>query len=308
MKSLTIGMLVVLSLVAALPASGEFQKVSSHGLDVYYRVIGTGVPLLVLGGGPGDVSDRCLSLCDLLAKDARCILVEQRGTGKSTPAVCDASTISVALTLDDFEAIRRQLGLKTWSVLGFSYGGYLASLYAHLFPASVSSLVLVGSMGLNWEGLQTFDDNVTCRLRESDLEILAYWSDPVRLKADPRQAITETIRAKMPGYFFSREKSLLVRREVKAADFDFEMGEWIYRDTVERKLDLAKMKSTYAGPVLILHGRQDPGGEAVALGLERRYQNSRLIFVEKCGHYAWIEQPEKIRAAVGEFLNPRAGT
>jgi proline iminopeptidase len=284
------------------PGAGEFQKVNSHGLDVRYRIIGRGAPLLVLGGGPGDVSDRYVSLCDLLSKNAQCILVEQRGTGKSTPAVRDASTISVALTLDDFEAIRRRLGLEKWAVLGFSYGGYLASLYAHFFPSSVSSLVLLDSMGLNWEGLQTFMDNVTSRLWASDLEILEYWSDPARMKADPKQAITEIIRARMPGYFFDRGKSLPVRQAVKADDFDFEMGDWIYRDTVDRKLDLAKMEARFRGPTLILHGRQDPGGEKVALGLAAYYKNSRLVFIEKCGHYSYVEQPEKVLLAVVGFL------
>ena len=117
------------------------------------------------------MADRYLGLCELLAKNQQCILVEQRGTGKSAPAVHDASTISVALTLDDFEAIRRQLGLKQWNVLGFSYGGYLASLYAHYFPSAVSSLTLLGSMGLNGHGLAQFQDNISSRLWAADLEL-----------------------------------------------------------------------------------------------------------------------------------------
>jgi proline iminopeptidase len=307
MKNLRPAALFLLGLIVSLNCYGQDQKVNSHGLDIHYRIIGQGAPLLILGGGPGDVADRYLNLCELLAKNARCILVEQRGTGKSTPAVKDASTISVALTLDDFEAIRRQLGLKQWSVLGFSYGGYLASLYAHFFPSSLSSLVLLGSMGLNWEGFPQFEDNVTSRLWASDLQLLEYWNDPVRMKADPQTAITETIRAKMPGYFFDRKKSLLASQNMKSSDFDFEMGEWIYRDTINKKMDLAKMAAKFDGPVLILHGRQDPGGESVALSLARYYKNTRLVFVEKAGHYSWIEQPEKILSSVSEFLPPGNG-
>jgi proline iminopeptidase len=235
--------LVLLSSIFALNSYGQDLKVNSHGLDIHYRIFGQGAPLLIIGGGPGDVSDRYLSLSELLAKNNQCVLVEQRGTGKSAPAVYDASTISVALTLDDFEAIRRQLGLKQWNVLGFSYGGYLASVYTHYFPAAVSSLILLGSMGLNWEGLPQFQDNITARLWASDLELLEYWNDPKRMKADPKQAITETIRARMPGYFFDRKKSLLVSQTMKACDFDFAAGEWIWQDISKRKLDLAKLNS-----------------------------------------------------------------
>ncbi len=294
-----------LGFLAFLNLPGQDLKVGSHGLDIHYRVFGQGFPLLIIGGGPGDVADRYLGLCELLAQNARCILVEQRGTGQSMPAELNASTVSIALTLDDFEAVRCQLGLKQWSVLGFSYGGFLASAYARFFPASISSLVLLGSIGLNFDGFPQFRDNVTSRLCASDLELAEYWSDPVRMKADARKATTEIIRARMPGYFFDRKKSLLVSQAIKASDFDFSMGEWIFRDIEKRDLDLAKTKEAFFGPVLILHGRQDPSGESVPLALARHYKNSKLVFVEKSGHYSWVEQPEKIIAAIGEFLAPK---
>ncbi len=302
MKLLRLPVLFCLACIACFTAYGQGRTVNSHGLDIHYREFGQGAPLLILGGGPGDSSERYLGLCELLAQKARCILVEQRGTGASKPPVFDASTISVALTLDDLEAIRCRLGLRQWSVLGFSYGGYLASLYAHFHPASVSSLVLLGSVGLNFDGFPQFMDNVSSRLCAADRELVAYWSNPARMKADPKQATTEIIRARMPGYFFDRTKSLLVSQAMKASDFDFDMGEWIFRDIEARGLDLAKMEAAFSGPVLVLHGRQDPTGESAPLALQRYYKNSDLVFVEKCGHYSWVEQPEKILAVVGEFL------
>ena len=62
-------------------------------------------------------------------------------------------------------------------------------------------------MGLNWDGLAQFEDNVTAKLWASDLQLYEYWSDPARMKADRQQAFTEIIRARMPGYFFDRKKS-----------------------------------------------------------------------------------------------------
>lgn len=304
MKGARFVTLLVLVLIAVPGLPGQDLTVSSHGLDIHYRVFGRGAPLLVIGGGPGDNADRYLGLCELLARNARCILVEQRGTGRSMPAALDASTVSIALTLDDFEAVRRRLGLERWSVLGFSYGGYLASAYAQFFPASLSSLVLLGSVGLNFDGWPQFRDNVTSRLCAADRELAAYWGDPERVKADPGRATTEVIRARMPGYFFDREKSLAVSQVIKPSDFNFAMGEWIFKDIDARGLDLAKMAPAFSGPVLIVHGRQDPTGESAPLALARYYRGSRLAFVEKCGHYSWVEQPEKVLAAVGEFLAP----
>ncbi len=293
---------VLLGISAIYGKEGPYKKISSNGLDVYYRLFGEGIPILIIGGGPGDVSDRYLGLCDVLAKDFRCILVDQRGTGRSAPAVVDPSTVSVALTIDDFEAIRVQLGLKHWAVLGFSYGGFLASIYTSDYPASVSSLILLGSMGFDLNVFSHFADNIRSRLWASDLELLEYWSDPARAKSDPGHALVETIRAKMPGYFYDRKKSLIVSQTMKDSDFNFEVGDLIWKDILKRKIDLTKVKSAYDGPVLVLHGRQDPLGESVPQMLSRYYKNSRLVFIEKCGHYSWIEQPEMVYSSIKAFL------
>lgn len=74
--------------------------------------------------------------------------------------------------------------------------------------------------------------------------------------------------------------------------------------TVKARLEAAaaRAQAGLAGPVPVLHGRQDPLGESVPLGLSSYYKESRRLFVEKCGHYSWIEQPEPVFAAIGKFL------
>lgn len=285
---------------------GPYAFVSSHGLDIHYRQAGTGEPLLIIGGGPGDASDRYLSLCELLAPKYRCILVDQRGTGKSTPAVKNETTVTVAQTVDDFEAIRVQLGLKQWTVLGFSYGGFLASVYGESFPASIKSVVLLDSSGLNNDYGAYFGDNITSRMTPEDRWVYDYWSDPARLQADRHHAITEIIRSMMPGYFFDRKKSVLVSQAIRDTDFDFETGDLIEQDIARRKLDLATTESVLDKPVLILHGRQDPLGESIPRTLAQHYGRSTLVFVEQAGHYSWIEQPEKVLAAIDSFLQSAA--
>jgi proline iminopeptidase len=294
-QKLLVLLFIILNLTY-IESNAQYQKVSNHGLDIYYRIFGKGSPILILGGGPGDNPDRYLSLCDLLSQSYQCILVDQRGTGKSMPAILDS-------TLSDFEAIRKKLGLKEWSVLGFSYGGYLASLYVNFYPNSISHLILLASMGLNTDVFGHFVDNITSRLNAQDLDLFDYWNDSVRVAQDPHHALVERIRARMPGYFYDRKKSLIVSQAMKDADFNFAMGQWIWRDIQKRNLDLTEIESRFKKPVLILHGRQDPVGESVPQTLSRYYKNSKLIFIEKSGHYSWVEQPEKIFSAIENFLS-----
>ena len=296
--------LFILIAINSLPAIciAQYNKVNNQGMDVYYRVMGTGTPLLIIGGGPGDHSDRYLSLCELLSPSFQCILVDQRGTGKSMPAVLDSSTVSIELTLSDFEALRKNLLLDDWAVLGFSYGGYLSSVYAHYFPAAINRLILLDSMGLNGNVFAYFMDNIFSRLTASDKKSIEYWNDSTLVAKDPHHALVERIRAMIPGYFYDRKKSLIISRRMKDSDFNFEMGKWIWSDIKKRNLDLAKKESLFSKPVLILHGRQDPVGESIPRILSRYYKNSRLVFVEKAGHYSWIEQPEKILHSIRDFL------
>lgn len=283
-------------------AFAQYQKVKSHDLDIHYRIFGEGNPILILGGGPGDNSDRYLSLCELLSTDFQCVLVDQRGSGKSAPAAYDSTTISVALTLDDFEALRKKLELKEWAVLGFSYGGLLASLYADAYPQSISKLILLESGGLNTDFFAYFGDNINSRLWAEDLEMVNYWRDSTRMADDFHHAITEQIKAKMPGYFFDREIALKYRDGIKDSDFSFEMGRWMWGDIIGNDLDLTKKETEFTNPVLILHGRQDPVGESVPQFLSQYYKNTKLIFIERAGHYSWIEQPEKVKISIKSFM------
>ena len=242
----------------------------------------------------------------MLSKNFKCILVDQRGTGKSSPAVYDSTTITIDLTLGDFEVIRNQLGLKQWNVLGYSYGGFVASVYANKYPASISRLITLSSMGFDFSMFRYFNDNIYSKLHSGDIELLKYWSDSSRVAIDPKHAIVETIRAKIPGYFFDREKALLVSQNMKDSDFNFEMGNWIWRDVEKNYSNLNTTKSNFDKPVLVLQGRQDPLGELAAMNLSRYYANSKLIFIERCGHYAWVEQPERVLSALIEFItNPK---
>jgi proline iminopeptidase len=130
-----------------------------------------------------------------------------------------------------------------------------------------------------------------------------FWNDSTRFAEDPKHALAEVIRAMMPGYFYDRKKSLLISEAIKDTDFDlYGMGKWIWSDIQKRNLDLTKMDPKFTGPVLILHGRQDPLGESVPQTLLRYYEKSILVFVEKCGHYSWIEQPGKISENIKDFF------
>ncbi|MGT2476886.1 alpha/beta fold hydrolase [Paraburkholderia terrae] len=101
-----------------------------------------GVPVVVLHGGPGSGSQPgALRLFDLIR--VRVVMVDQRGAGASTPRGSLRHNDTQRL-IRDLEAIRVQLGIVRWGVVGGSWGAALALAYAGTYPASVSGVVLRG--------------------------------------------------------------------------------------------------------------------------------------------------------------------
>ena len=114
------------------------------GHTIAYTIHGSpsGVPVVVLHGGPGSGSQPgVLRLFDLAR--VRVIMVDQRGTGASTPRGSLRHNNTNQL-IGDLEAIRKRLSIDRWGVVGGSWGAALALAYAGQHPASISGVVLRG--------------------------------------------------------------------------------------------------------------------------------------------------------------------
>lgn len=120
--------------------------------------------LLFLQGGPGGRGNRALGLSGWLAratKDFRVLMLDQRGTGLSTPAnrqtlplIGDAAAQADYLShfratdiVADAEFIRKALGSAPWSIFGQSYGGFCALTYLSFAPEGLKEVLITGGLG-----------------------------------------------------------------------------------------------------------------------------------------------------------------
>jgi pimeloyl-ACP methyl ester carboxylesterase len=137
-------------------------------LTVFAREVadpdGTDRPFLVyLQGGPGFEAPRPTRLpgspgwLDLALRGHRVLMLDQRGTGRSTPvgALPGMTAQQQAGYLRHFRAdsivrdaelVRTELGVERWSVLGQSFGGFCALSYLSLAPEGLSAAYLTGGL------------------------------------------------------------------------------------------------------------------------------------------------------------------
>lgn len=118
--------------------------------------------LLMLNGGPGNAAQRPLRAAAWLERalqDFHVVLLDQRGTGLSTPATAqtlpaDPHAQAEYLThlradgiVRDAEHVRRALiGDERWSVLGQSFGGFTTCTYLSFAPHGLREAFVTGGL------------------------------------------------------------------------------------------------------------------------------------------------------------------
>ena len=139
-------------------------------IEIFAREVadpeGTDKPLLVyLQGGPGFEAPRPAGnprspgWLDRALKDFPVLMLDQRGTGRSTPvgpATLDGLTpeqqaeylthFRADAIVRDAEALREALGVDRWSVLGQSFGGFCVVTYLSIAPDGLREALLAGGL------------------------------------------------------------------------------------------------------------------------------------------------------------------
>ena len=288
--------------IAAAQQNSIDAKVTRDGIDLFYRIVGptSGDYVLVLSGGPGEDINSMQGIADELAKKYRCIMWEQRGTGRSKLPRYDSLTINLNAYMEDIEALRKQLNAEKFVVVGNSWGMILGLAYAGTHPDAVRAVVTIGSGPITFEYLGVFSDNQFARLGACELEVREFWKDPAREAADSDRAAFERLRAATIAYFYDRKKALQMASELKPEDYNFRVPPAFLK--AEGKYDFRPKLKTIVAPVLLLQGRQDLAGEANVDEAHSLIKNSTLAFIDKCGHMPWLEQPEQTWKIVEDFL------
>jgi 3-oxoadipate enol-lactonase len=269
-----------------LPSDASYGFAGVNGTRLYYEIVGSGAPLVLVHGRG---LDRRMWDDQMAAFSAayRVIRYDARGFGKSS-----LPTEAPFRHADDLHALLDHLGVRQAHVAGLSMGGRIAVDFALLYPESTLSLVLVDA---SLDGFRTNDawnaslDAIAERARlEGPRAGNELWLEhelfaPARGRAECHAKL-EQIARESPGWVWLHDTPL----------------QPIVPPAAERLQDVRV-------PTLVVVGDRDlPDFQRIADKLAGEIGGARKVVLHGAGHMSNMEQPAEFNAAVLGFLQAAA--
>ena len=297
----------------------DFWQVEKD-IRLYHFSQGQGRNVLIVHGGPGMPFREPMRGLEPLTGKYRFLYYDQRGCGKSTRPIDHFSsqnmyenmtsldqTLGLGAQIADIERIRQILGEQKLILIGHSWGGFLASLYAAEFPEHVEALILISPA-----------NSLVMPQPDADSDLFA--SVRARLPEGQRAGYD----AFMKDYFdfnklFTRSEADLLALDQRFGLYYMsvvnippeqrilqgEPGGWMtwgmYMSMGQRH-DYRDALKKVSAPVLVIHGADDLQSEAATRMYSQAFPNAQFAIIRNAGHFSFQQQPEQFSSIVAEFL------
>lgn len=292
-------LLVFLIVLGNTFAQTEGYSTNSDGSKTYYKTFGKGEPLLIINGGPGMNSNGFEDMAKTLAESQETIIYDQRGTGKSKLKDLNSKTISMKIMADDIESLRKHLKIQKWNILGHSFGGMLGSYYATVYPNSINKLVLSSSGGVDLTLLKT-ENLIERNLTKAEKDSLNYWNAKIEKGDTSHETRLGRGRALAPAYVYDQKYAPIIAERLTQGNS--KINGLLWDDMQKINFDCKPKLKSFKNPVLIIQGKQDVISNEIGELAHKTFPNSKLILLENCRHYGWLDAKEKYFSEVNSFL------
>lgn len=275
---------------------------------LYVREIGRGAPIVVLHGGPDFDHEYLLPDMDRLAESFRLVYYDQRGRGRSFSGG-PADEVDLAGEIDDLDAIRASLGFEKVAVLGHSWGALLAMEYATRRLHRVSHLILMNTAPVSHAGVVAFREDLRRRRAPEQSERMSALRSDLRYQAGDVATDLEYYRIHFDSAVQRPDQLDRVIGRLRSASTSESIvsaraiEDRLYAQTWDTEdYDLTARLRRLRIPTLFIHGDGDFVPIDVAREAADAIRGSRFVVLSDCGHFAYLEQPDRVRAAVTELM------
>jgi pimeloyl-ACP methyl ester carboxylesterase len=282
---------LVASRVAHNYPQAESRFIEVEGTRLHFMIRGSGRPVVLIHGNPGSCQD-WTRLYAPLASHFCAFAFDRPGHGRSDRSN-QRGNVTVEVQAQLLHSALAQLGVERPIIVGHSWGGALALIYALSYPDDVSSVVLLAPAAFESDDGVSFLSKMPAWPVIGDVlntlftPLLSAWL----VRSDLAKAFSPD---KVPTSYLQHTLAEWTRPgKVK----------WYSVDDALLNTSLCKFSPRYAElrlPVAIVTGDSDlivPAKEN-AFRLAGMLPHARLLVLEKAGHQIPFVRPEAVVAAV----------
>ena len=268
------------------------RTVQTRDWKIHYHEAGSGHPLILLhGSGPGATgwSNFSGNMAGLAAH-FRVLAVDMPGWGASDPCPIERMN-HVDATVQFMDA----LGIDRAAVIGNSMGGVNAVRLAVVHPQRVSHLITMGAVASRGPKLFGAGDGPSEGLKH----LVEAYRTP---SADSMRRLVEIMCFDKA---FANDDLCRARSEAASAQPEHLQN---FLASLTKGGPVPQIASldeimTIKAPALLIHGRDDRVVHYEnSLQLVAHIPNSRLVLINRCGHWAMIEHAEEFNRLVIDFV------
>ena len=300
------------------------------GKKIWYEIYGTEFndTLLYLHGGPGASCLDFANQAKALSEKIKVVSFDQLGVMRSE-AIAENESYSMEYQIEMIEEMRKYLGIEKWSILGHSYGGMLAVLYAHTYPNSIHKVILECPSLCFEDSAKSIAEYLSEHIRSLNNDQAVKLCEKIKFTDYQDKAEVVWDLSSLLGYVTDMELRFYLhgisfdeyQTSMDTTDITDEMwpkGErhlmklletqpmpdGSLRKRVMMTDNFLPMLIKITAPILLINGRYDPActKDQIAYIMSNAQNVTQVIF-EDSAHFPRIEEAKKYTDTIWNFLD-----
>ncbi|MDH5366548.1 MAG: alpha/beta fold hydrolase [Cyclobacteriaceae bacterium] len=282
----------------------EEGYVTLNGVNHYYKTVGKGEVFVLLHGGPGMYHNELYPFFLDFAKSQKLIFYDQRGNGLSTMQKIDSTNFTVELMVEDLEELRKKFKIEKLNIIGHSWGGLLAMYYGSKYPEHVKRLVLVDAAPVNTDLLiKCYEKQISMFDSAEWKKVQELWNSKEYKAGDP--AVHNQALKISEGVTFYNKAVIDNYMKVAAFNENTAKNAVALNDLatgMKLNIHVQEQLSNINCPTLLINGKEDFIVEEAPQLAKHLIRGSELVYIDRAGHYPFIENPEMFFEKLNRFI------
>ena len=282
--------LITAATIALGTAAAHADSIEVNGAELFYESIGSGPPILLMHGGLGLSHDYLRPYFDQLKATNTVVFYDHFGNGRSEKPE-DYAAMSFDRLTSDAAALMTALGHENFTLIGHSYGGFIAQEFAANYDDRLDGLVLIDTV-------PAFDYQPKITGPEASMAAFGkLFTQPMADNTDWRETWNPVVEL----YFHQWDPKV-------GADLDartrYDYRAWNASGALLGSFNTLEELPDITTRTLVIAGRHDgiTPADAGATRIAEMMPNASLMIFENSGHYPFIEEEAAFFEALTSWL------